>query len=132
MKTFFTALILFIAFVSSAQKIIAFKKNGVIFTKEYFGNNKQKFTPSIGDLIDIEKQLRKSKEDFSGFYRQYIGINTPKNEIVVQLIPQSRVKLYKKWRTNYLRIQDDIEIRYAYYDLKTKKLLVKPKDKFGG
>lgn len=135
MRTTILTILILTSLVLKAQKVICFKNdgvNGVIFTKEYFANNKQNFTPKTIDLIEIERQLKKLDGDLSSYYRQYIGRNVSKKEIVVQLIPQSRAKLYKNWNKKYLYVQDDIEIRYAYYDLKTKKIFIKPKDKFGG
>lgn len=117
-----------------AQKTINFSdKNisGTIFTKDFFKNNKESFTPKIEDIKKIEKLLYDTK-NFSNYYRQYIGIKVIKKEIIVQLIPKNRVKFYKNWQTKYILIKDDIEVRYAYYDLDSKKIVIKPKDSLGG
>lgn len=130
-------LIVFVFFsFSFSQKVISYKKKGiegVIFTKEYFKNNSQNFTPKISDIDNIESLIKKSEENFSNYYRQYIGHIISEKEIIVQLFPKSRSeKEYKDWKKNYIYAQDDINIRYAYYNLKTKKLEVLPKEKFSG
>ncbi len=121
---------------SLSQKVISYKKNGiegVIFTKEYFKNNIQNFTPLISDIDRIEFIIKNGKENLTNFYRQYIGIVRNEREIVIQFFPKDKIeKEYKTWRKNYIYSQDDINIRYAYYNLKTKKLEIMPKEKFSG
>ncbi|WP_293893558.1 hypothetical protein [Flavobacterium sp.] len=135
MKTFISILIILIFSTVQSQKTICFNEKGIkgiIFTKEYFANNKQSFSPSINDIREIEKQIKIKGENFSNYYRQYIGRNVAKKEIIAQLLPKSRIKSYHNWNKSYIYIQDDTEVRYIYYDLKTKKISIKPKESFGG
>lgn len=80
---------------SLSQKVISYKKNGiegVIFTKEYFKNNIQNFTPLISDIDRIEFIIKNGKENLTNFYKQYIGIVRNEREIVIQFFPRQNRK----------------------------------------
>lgn len=110
------------------ENTILYKKNGVegiIFTKKYYKNNPNNFTPTKQQIDEIEELISQEPEDFSNYYRQYDGIQFPQDKIYrihIQLIPRDQIEKgdFKEWREHRIAITN----LTASYDLNTKKLWV--------
>ncbi|MFA7686718.1 MAG: hypothetical protein WCY25_02510 [Moheibacter sp.] len=107
---------------------ILYKKNGIegiIFTKKYYKNNPNNFTPTKQQIDEMEELISQEPDDFSNYYRQYDGAQFPKDKIYrihVQLIPKDWVGKgnLKEWRIHRIAITN----LNIFYDLNTKELSV--------
>src|SRR5690606_34616730 len=112
----------------SLKELISYKNNnveGVIFTKKYYKNNPNNFTPTKQQLDEIEELILQETEDFSSYYRQYDGVQFPEDKIKhihIQLIPKDRVEKgdFQEWK----RYRIGISNLTIGYDLNTKELRV--------
>lgn len=110
MKIKYLYTIILLAFTSLlfSQKTVEYKNEdieGVVFTKEYFNNSLNSFTPFKCQLDKLEKLLSKKSEKFSDYVRQYQGIIYTEygiNRIEVQLISKDDLLAgkYKEWKIN--------------------------------
>lgn len=109
--------------IALGQNTIAFRKSGVIFTKNYqyhsFKNFKR-FTPSIQEITELEQLLKdyeeiRAVERLSGYYRQYLGYyNTLNKRVIIvnflrkkdaEEINMDRNKNHP-WRTQWMQVHD--------------------------
>ncbi|WP_298148748.1 hypothetical protein [Flavobacterium sp.] len=125
---------------ASAQKIIAFNKDAVIFTDEYFdsfpantdlilGN----FTPKLEHVRQIEFLIQQEYPEFKLHKKQFAGeLSINEKRIKVTLIPSTTLKRYPKWRRKYINSIDNIFLRYAYFNINTGKLEFQKRSNIGG
>lgn len=111
------------------ETTVQYKKNGIegiIFTKKYYKNNPNNFTPTKQQIDRVEELISQEPEDFSIYYRQYDGVKYNGHEIIdIQLIPKAWIERgdHKEWREHRIAITN----LTISYDLNSKILSVPQK-----